>query len=475
GSVRSLRDEGYLYEERGARHSTPAWTGSVSVHSQEARQGEAAAQGGDHDGDSLAHPSGGTGTPLTTEMSSWLWSDVLQTKLHPKSLCLVSSPGGDGLESFSQGEAVFKAQLEELEDRLHFFSEECDYLQGFQLLCDLHNGFSGVGARTAELLHDEYPGRGILSFGTCPAPSGDRDPCTAVYQLVNCVLALGPLCSQSSFFCPLSVSSSLGRRPGASAAFPQLLYNAALPYHSSAVLALALNTLTAPYRMSSSGFSMLHFAEALTFGGRKMLAATCSVPFPLAPAWSLPDALLPHMTSAPWRSVSPCQHPSTVFSQSVVLRGIPETRQTSSLPAGTRLPSSLHACESGSQVLQHYLSSLYSRALSTTHLLGAPCALGSTFPQFFSRFVTKDGFTMEQPQSEAPVVGHIPVMGALQASSALHQTLRVLCQEVSASDVRRWMNFSTAAVEQDDFREAVDTVRSLAHCYREGEESDDSD
>lgn len=46
--------------------------------------------------------------------------------------------------------------------------------QGFQVLCDVHNGFSGLGVRTVELLHDEYPGRGILSFGTCPTPSGVR-------------------------------------------------------------------------------------------------------------------------------------------------------------------------------------------------------------------------------------------------------------------------------------------------------------
>lgn len=42
---------------------------------------------------------------------------------------------------------------------------------------------------------------------------------------MNYVLALGPLSSQSSLYCPLSVMSSLGRRAGPPAAFPQLLYN----------------------------------------------------------------------------------------------------------------------------------------------------------------------------------------------------------------------------------------------------------
>lgn len=95
--------------------------------------------------------------------------------------------------------------MEELEDRLHFYVEECDYLQvavwqggcwnrksphpttgfcvlvffcflvfiylqGFQILCDLHDGFSGVGAKTAELLQDEYSGRGVLTWGLLPGP-----------------------------------------------------------------------------------------------------------------------------------------------------------------------------------------------------------------------------------------------------------------------------------------------------------------
>lgn len=75
------------------------------------------------------------------------------------------------------------------------------------------------------------------------------------------------------------------------------------------------------------------------------------------------------------------------------------------------------------------------------------------------------------------VVGRIPLLGALQTSSALHQMLRSLCDDVGKMDMRRGLNFATAAVEQDDFREVVEEVRSLAHCYRprQGDEMDDSD
>nr|XP_013226733.1 protein misato homolog 1 [Columba livia] len=90
------------------------------------------------------------------------------------------------LEAFGQGERLLQdpACLEELEDRLHFYVEECDYLQGFQVLCDLHDGFSGVGAKVTELLYDEYSRKGILSWGLTPL-AGPADHGKNVCRLLN--------------------------------------------------------------------------------------------------------------------------------------------------------------------------------------------------------------------------------------------------------------------------------------------------
>lgn len=40
--------------------------------------------------------------------------------------------------------------------------------QGFQVLCDLSDGFSGLGSKVTEMLQDSYSGRGILSWGLAP-------------------------------------------------------------------------------------------------------------------------------------------------------------------------------------------------------------------------------------------------------------------------------------------------------------------
>ncbi|NXA56997.1 MSTO1 protein, partial [Nothocercus julius] len=183
-----------------------------------------------------------------------LWSDYLRVPLHPRSLLVLQQFNHDGcagrqrakqepswackrsegdtsvpllrdvgrLKAFGQGEGLMQdpACLEELDDRLHFFVEECDYLQGFQVLCDLHDGFSGVGAKVTELLQDEYSRKGILTWGLTPvihktefdyfffSPLQELEK--DVYRLMNTALGIVHLSSQSSLFCPLSLNSSLG-------------------------------------------------------------------------------------------------------------------------------------------------------------------------------------------------------------------------------------------------------------------------
>ena len=62
-----------------------------------------------------------------------------------------------------------RALRESLEDKLHFFAEECDQLQGFHLLTDWDTGFGGVASLLAQELADDYPGKGVAAFLISPA------------------------------------------------------------------------------------------------------------------------------------------------------------------------------------------------------------------------------------------------------------------------------------------------------------------
>ncbi|XP_068270595.1 protein misato homolog 1 isoform X2 [Nyctibius grandis] len=411
-----------------------------------------------------------------------VWSDYLNVHLHPKSVYVIRQYLHDGdcgcLEAFGQGESLLQDPgcVEELEDRLHFYVEECDYLQGFQVLCDLHNGFSGVGAKVTELLHDEYSGKGILTWGLTPVTSDEEDCQKNFYRLMNAALGIVHLTSHSSLFCPLSLGGSLGIKPQPPVAFPYINYDASLNYHSSAILAAALDTLTAPYRLCSSQGSMMHLAETLNFCGRKVVAAWASVPFPAPHGYSLADTLCAYQEDVPWKLLSSCreQKVSCCFAQSVVLRGIHKESHISC--RGKQPASPLHMCDSTEEILQRYLHTLFPGAFSTSHVLEQPCHTLPPYPQFFSPLLTRQGFLQDKPpHHSSAAVESIPVLAALQSSPVLHTLLSSLYKDLQKLNTRRWPSFFSAGIEQGDFQEALEELRTLSQCYETGFEADESE
>ncbi|XP_077620308.1 protein misato homolog 1 isoform X3 [Crocuta crocuta] len=366
GSLSSLKQEGGLYRDRQL-DAAIAWQGKLTTHREElcpqtpGLQDLLSAEGvlsSDGTWRVKSVPTGKGPAPLTTATaprpfiptggSIRVWSDFLRVHLHPRSICMIQKYNHDGeagrLEAFGQGESILKEPryLEDVEDRLHFYVEECDYLQGFQILCDLHDGFSGLGAKAAELLRDEYSGRGIISWGLLPGPCGRGEPLKNTYRVWNTALGLVHMSAHSCLVCPLSLGGSLGLRPEPPVTFPHLRYDATLPFHCSAILATALDALTAPYRLRSAPLPMAHLADMLNFSGKKVVTAAAAVPFPLAPGQSLPDALVQLGGAAAWTPLSACGSPSGTrcFAQSVVLRGVDRACHTS-WPRGPLCP---HCC-----------------------------------------------------------------------------------------------------------------------------------
>nr|XP_037851620.1 protein misato homolog 1 isoform X4 [Chlorocebus sabaeus] len=493
GSLSSLKGEGGLYRDKQL-DAAIAWQGKLTTHKEELCPKNPYLQDFESSQGVLSSdgvwrvksiPNGKGSPPLTTattpkpliptEASIRVWSDFLRVHLHPRSICMIQKYNHDGeagrLEAFGQGESVLKEPKyqEELEDRLHFYVEECDYLQGFQILCDLHDGFSGVGAKAAELLQDEYSGRGIITWGLLPAPYHRGEAQRNIYRLLNTAFGLVHLAAHSSLVCPLSLGGSLGLRPEPPVNFPYLHYDATLPFHCSAILATALDTVTVPYRLCSSPVSMVHLADMLSFCGKKVVTAGATIPFPLAPGQSLPDSLMQFGGATPWTPLSACGEPSGTrcFAQSVVLRGIDRACHTSQLTPGTPPPSSLHACTTGEEVLAQYLQQQQPRVMSSSHLLLTPCRVAPPYPHLFSS-CSPQGMVLDGSPKGAAVES-IPVFGALCSSSSLHQTLEALARDLTKLDLRRWASFMDAGVEHDDVAELLQELQSLAQCYQGGD------
>ncbi|XP_047640313.1 protein misato homolog 1 isoform X1 [Phacochoerus africanus] len=494
GSLSSLKQEGGLYRDKQL-DAAIAWQGKLTTHKEELYPKNPYLQDlmgaeGVLSSDGIWRvkpiPNGKGPPPFTTttapkplipsEGSIRVWSDFLRVHLHPRSICMIQKYNHDGetgrLEAFGQGESILKEPkyLEALEDRLHFYVEECDYLQGFQVLCDLHDGFSGVGAKAAELLQDEYSGRGIITWGLLPGPYHLGEPQKNIYRLLNTAFGLVHLSAHSSLVCPLSLGGSLGLRPEPPVSFPHLQYDAALPFHCGAILATVLDTVTAPYRLRSSPVSMVHLADMLNFSGKKVVTAGATIPFPLVPSQSLPDTLMQFGGATPWTPLSACGDPAGTrcFAQSVVLRGLERARLTSQLAPGTPLPSPLHACATGEEVLAQYLEQQQPRVRSSSHLLLTPCKVVPPYPYLFSSSLSQQGLVLDGPPTGAAVES-IPVLGALCSSSSLNRTLGDLAKELAKLDLRRWASFMDAGVEQDDLEETLQELRSLAQCYQGGD------
>lgn len=502
GSLRTLRQEGSLYDS-GKDTSAVTWEGNLMMHKQSPPEknsfledldkldrGEILAEA-DFYSSSQSQCSAGAVSVDTVnsqlarvqrgyrlEGSVKVWSDFLRIHLHPRTISVIHQYNHDGeahrLEAYGQGEALLQgAVLEELEDKLHFFVEECDYLQGFQVLCDLGDGFAGLGSKVTELLQDSYGGRGILTWGLAPVSHPNSTPMKDLYHMLNCTLGTVHMASHSSFFCPLTLRGGLGRRPPPPTAFPYLTYDPSLWYHCSSVLALALDALTLPYRLKNNSVPMWQVADTLAVSGRKVVAAYGAVPFPMMHGSSLPDALSACTDALPWKPLSACSEPGDgrCYGQWATLKGYEGQRLISSLAPGTQPPTPLHSLHSGEDVLASYIRSFYPTAPLALQLVSSPSKLTPPFPQIFSQSLCAQGFLQSQPPppgSPAPVVSSAPVMTSLQSGPALGSLLSELHRGVSALDIRRVApSFLSQGPEMADYQEALEQLRLLARCYRD--------
>ncbi|XP_061658567.1 protein misato homolog 1 [Syngnathoides biaculeatus] len=503
GSLQTLRQEGSLYES-GKDKSALSWDGSLMIHEETPPAKNSFLEDLDKldCGDILTEASFPSNSQTHCERSPSVdtvnsrlarvqknynlegsvkvWSDFLRIHLHPRTISVIHQYNhhgeADRLETFGQGEALLQgALLEDLDDKLHFFVEECDYFQGFQVLCDLADGFAGLGSKVTEMLQDAYGGRGILTYGMAPVSHPNSTPMKDLYHVLNCALGMVHMASHSSFFCPLTLRGGLGLRPSSPVSFPYLNYDPSLWYHSSSVLSLALDALTVPYRLRNNCIPMWELADSLSTSGRKVVAAYGVVPFPIMHGSSLPDALGVHADSLPWKPLSTCAESADgrCYGQWVTLKGLEGQQLISSVAPGTEAPSPFHNLHSGEDILASYISSFYPTAPLALQVVSCPSKVTPPFPRIFSHSLTDRGLDNSQLLATSspfaqPVITSVPVMTSLQSGPALDPWLSALHRSVSAFDIRRVApSFLSQGPETADYSEALEQLRLLARKYRD--------
>lgn len=186
---------------------------------------------------------------------------------------------------------------EEVVDRIRVLAEQCDCLQGFQVMADDLTGFGSVAVHLLEELRDDYDGRDVLLFSVrrphqgSPVSQkgqwlGSSSSMAEIRGACNEALATALIPDLCSLYVPISA-------PPRPSSLPHLQYRPSNLFHTSAIVACAIDCITTPFRLTetstkcgnpSGAVDLRSFVKLLRGrGGPNLAAASLYLPCPMIP------------------------------------------------------------------------------------------------------------------------------------------------------------------------------------------------
>ena len=424
------------------------------------------------------------------------WSDFKKVHYHPRStVTLPNLQDSDSFDSWISGVNNFKNDdaFGHVEEAVRFYAEECDNMQGFQMLCDINNGFGGFSSLLMEYLHDEFLGKSFAVFPTLHIDS-DRTLSKAKNTFLSSILSLSSLIEYSSILCPLSLSSDLFSQE--SRLFPHLLYDAGSRYHTSAILSSSLENASRCYRLKCGGTSLLNLTKSLVSGSRNLVTMSAALPLPfnLEKHPTLFDLLIDHKATEPWFPITPnvdsSSGPELCFSQALSVSGVTADR----ICPVTSESSSPYNFKSPVELLEKYLSEKNPTSKNLVSVHTKPVSTSTSFPHIFSHYVMENGFlnlqkqishllpnsgggepsfllksprkTSQKVKAVAINVRSVPVITNFQSSTCIKNLLK-RCQN-QATALKRWVaqdRHCDAQLERESLEEADERFHTLEQDY----------
>ncbi|XP_071964705.1 protein misato homolog 1-like [Antedon mediterranea] len=498
-SLKTLSVEGILYDCNTLEESSDVrWAGDVTLHNSSSlpknqflldleKQDDLIGSTASNEDDDSSQEADTTemnedelnqeqSIPLSIEERTYnlddsveVWSDFLRCHLHPKSVAIIKEYAHQSelepFEIFSQGTNLWKngKVSDQMENHLHFYTEECDHLQGFQVLVDFYNGFSGFGSSLLESLSDEYGSKGIFTVGVSPSTFSEGIPKHDSQRIINAALAFPSLADYSSLFTPVSLAETLWRKPGLPTNFNNLAYKPNLNYHTSAILASALDTATLGLRMQEALLPLHQLTDTFSAMGRKVATLNTSFPFAMTQDEALSEVLNKHADIPMWQSLTPHSNLHlTPFMQSVVLRGVSQRKlymRSNGVPK-----TSLDSCSTAEDMLKMYLMTAYTRTLNSGNVVQEPSRVATPYPRIFPPNLSKDGFLLG-PGQEQQVTRSVPMITSLQSTAGIQSTLETLHKEANKLDIKKFNTYEQYGLETDDYKESLEKLYNLSKCY----------
>jgi len=207
--------------------------------------------------------------------------------------------------------------------------------------------------------------------------------------------------------------------------FPQ----SSSPYHTSAILATALEAITLPLR-KKTGLrpSLREVEQGLVYSNRKGLGVSTVLPLFF-------DGTLSDLTLSDMIPLTPCiKDMKEVVAQSLVWRGIQDVGRNRN-------------------VIEEWSQQQWDTSLTNSTLFKAQCPGELPFPQFFS--------------NSTKGMGKFSAMTGLHSSSSFGNSVQELHSGVSRINLKKLHRFMSLGVEEEDLTESQHKLIEYAECYQD--------
>ncbi|XP_054006063.1 protein misato [Hylaeus anthracinus] len=465
GVLGYLKEEGTLYESSKHNETQPLWDDNkVEVTNEETVVPTSFIK-------SLDDPSETSETTFNLEDKVNSWVDYLLPRFHPRTLNVIKQYTHESTTSpfdvFTYGKCLWNTEQfsEDFSERIRTYVEECDQMQGFQVILDSVDGFAGLGASCIQHLKDEY-GKSILSFPCMD--SKKTEPSTSdQIKVLNTALCWQHIGEYSSLFSPLCCKQTV-LPTGDLRIFDHLTYNSELNYHSSALLATALDTLTMRYRRKEYPNVVLSdLCADLNTLGRKAVATSLSLPFPMAAKMDLID-VLDEFTGTLWTSLTPsCDITMDRNMQSIGLRGVPEDRLKRPLSQATKqISKAAYRCSTVHEMMMLYFSCNCHASPTYLSTISSALKIKEPYPNIFNNNITENGDIIGWPVGTD--VKSVPVMAGLHNGRSLSTMYESLHNQVSRiRNINKFHAFTNSGLEDDEFKECLNHLLDCKENYED--------
>ncbi|KAG2207128.1 hypothetical protein INT46_003531 [Mucor plumbeus] len=391
------------------------------------------------------------------------WSDYNRIYYHPRSINPIVTHQMDNditpFDNYTIGRQSYQDNEKEtdiFEDNFRFFVEECDNLQGFQIMTDVDDAFAGFTEGLLNDIRDEFAKTPIMTYGLCDSHAQYRTDRHKQKIMLNRALSITRLSNFSSIYVPIyTPTQSSIQKCGLSS---YLRFNELSRYHTSAIIASAIESNSLPYRLKHNPLTMADTVSKLNWVRSTSLASlSVSLPLPISEN-GYTDTLENNQQLRPTLSFLDrvaVQDKNDVYGEVLVARGLPSNMRQQS----------------------EYLEKLYSNFKDSNDPLQArfslDCAfpLPETYPHIFSSCVNQDGFITQQTSVEP--AQSVPVFTQFESGSILKETVDHHLNNLNKIAFNDFYEYSQgeSGLSREDFLETKEALISLSDNYRNDDDS----